>query len=376
MIEINKSLRFLIIHLAPEREDIERIKKDLEETYLLIQALGNVEIVDMILQRDDRPHQTTYIGSGKVNLIGQRIKNEKIDIIIVNSIIKQRQIFTLKSIFWKANKNIEVWDRIELILQIFSKHAQTSEAKLQIKLAQMAHMGPRIYGMGKILSQQGGTIGTRGIGETNTELMKRHWRTEMKKVRNELTKLAFQRRKQLMRRKRLGIPTASIIGYTNAGKSTLFNTLTGKQTRVQNALFATLDSHVGKIHLSIRSRLQDEGKDIIITDTIGFIRNLPTQLIEAFQSTLMESVYADVLLHVIDVSDPEMEKKIAVVRNVLRELGIGRKEQIFLFNKVDKANGINRKYLQERYADFHPIFISSIQKDSKEKVEDAIMTML
>ncbi len=360
MISVNTPKRFIIVHLASTHDPLSEVQKNLAETYALVSALTNVEIVDLLLQRDDRPHQTTFIGSGKVGQIARRIHEEKIDVIVVNAIIKQRQVYALKRAFWKSNNAIDVWDRVDLILHIFQQHANTAEAKLQIRLAQMAHMGPRIYGLGKVMSQQGGGIGTLGIGETNTELMKRHWRSEMKKVNLELAKLADERENQIERRKKQGLITVSLIGYTNAGKSTIFNILSGKNTLVENALFATLDSHVGSFYLKA---LQ---KEITITDTIGFIRNLPTRLINAFHSTLLESLHADILLHVIDVSDPEMEKKIRIVRDVLHELAIDAKEQIFIFNKLDQAKNIEKESIANRYRSFHPLFLSAVQTESKE----------
>ena len=159
-------------------------------------------------------------------------------------------------------------------------------------------MGPRIFGMGMILSRQGGGIGTRGIGETNTELMKRHWKQAIKKVYDTLEKSVASRERQMDHRKNLGLQTISIVGYTNAGKTSLFNILTHKKHVVENALFATLDSTVGEIYM------QSLQKKVLISDTIGFIANLPPSLIEAFKSTLMESVHADIILHVIDASDP------------------------------------------------------------------------
>lgn len=207
-------------------------------------------------------------------------------------------------------------------MEIFDKHAQSTEAKLQIELAAMRHMGPLIYGMGMILSRQAGGIGGVGIGETNTELMKRHWKHQMKKVEDKIKKHFEDRERQLQRRARNGAQTVSIIGYTNAGKTSLFNVLTGKKNVVQNALFVTLDSSTGKIFLSKTK------KEILISDTIGFIRNLPASLIDAFKSTLMESIHADVLLFIIDVSDEDYEQKIEVVEEVLYELHIQNKKRI------------------------------------------------
>jgi GTP-binding protein HflX len=213
-------------------------------------------------------------------------------------------------------------------------------------------MGPRIYGMGMELSQQTGGIGTRGIGETNTELMKRHWREQMKRVRDKLGKLANDRKRQLERRKRIGLATVSIIGYTNAGKTSLFNYITKKNKAVDNALFVTLDSAVGKVFLP-KTR-----KEILVSDTIGFIKNLPTELIDAFKSTLLESTNADILLHVIDVTDEDMYSKIAAVEDILFKLDIQNKKRIYIFNKTDAMNGVDKKDLREQYQTFPVQFIS------------------
>ena len=232
-------------------------------------------------------------------------------------------------------------------------------------------MGPRIYGMGAILSRQGGGIGTLGVGETNTELMKRHWRGEIKKVTDQLDKIAEARTAQLEQRKRAGFKTVSIVGYTNAGKSSLFNLMSNKGVLVEDALFATLDSSVSKVYIP-----QIE-KEILLTDTIGFIRNLPPKLIQAFKSTLMESVHADVLLHVIDVSDPEVEEKIHVVNNILRELGIYLEtSMIYIFNKIDAAPDIDKKALLEKHGHYNPLFISVTKQKGIDEVFESIAAML
>lgn len=361
--------RFLMVHLSHPREDREVTKKNVEELYNLILALGEVTIVDIIQQRSF-PDGHTFIGKGKAFEVADIVEKEKIHVVVIDSMVKPSQLANLKEILIKKNPKVEVWDRIDLILEIFSRHAHTAEAKLQIELAKMRHMGPRIYGMGMVMSQQGGGIGTRGIGETNTELMKRHWRDAMKKVSDQLEKLANEKEKQLERRRKLGLQTVSIVGYTNAGKTSLFNLLSGKNNLAENALFATLDSAVGKVYLS---GLQ---KEIMLSDTIGFIRNLPAKLINAFRSTLMESVHADLLLHVIDVSDADMDKKIRVVENVLQELGVDTKTQIFLFNKIDRAKNVDKVLLKDEYFEYEPIFISVTSGEGIEEVKKKIAELL
>jgi GTPase len=244
----------------------------------------------------------------------------------------------------EVEPNLEVWDRTSLILHIFNLHAHTAEAKLQIKLAEIRHRGPELQGIGKHMSQQGGGIGARGKGETQSEILKREWRQQIKHIEAELTTLITGRERQMLHRKRMRLPTISIVGYTNAGKSTLFNALTKKQNLVKNALFATLDSSVGKLYLH---GLQQEA---FVTDTIGFIQNLPPELIQAFQSTLMETINADLLLHVIDISDPFFREKIEAVEVVLQNLHLGEKKQLYVFNKIDLVT--DAPALMEQVSDY------------------------
>ena len=359
----------MLVGLVPPREDKEKMVADFEEAESLVRTYGG-EGYAASAQNANRGSRATYIGKGKVEEISETIVRENIDIIVINGQAKPQQIHNLKIYLGKFKPKIVVWDKVELILQIFSKHAATSEAKLQIKIAAMKHMGPRIYGMGFIMSQQGGGIGTKGIGETNTELMRRHWRNEMRQVQNELEKQTDNRERQMENRKKTGFQTVSLIGYTNSGKTTLFNSLTGSHNLVENALFATLDSNVNKLFL------KEINKEIYLTDTIGFIQDLPPDLIDAFRSTLMETIHADLLLHVIDITDPRMTDKITVVENILRDLGIDNKNQIYVFNKIDITNGVNQDDLISQFGSFHPEFISAEKGKNLESLLEQIQILL
>ncbi len=365
MLELKKKLRILPVHVINPRLEPEKAINIGEELESLIATLG-AEVPDRIIQKLDQPNGATYIGKGKVEEVAAKVVERNIDVVVLNSMVKPRQVHALKEQLQKVKPDIEVWDRVDLILQIFDLHATTQEAKLQIELACMNYMGPRIYGMGFIMSRQGGGVGTRGVGETNTELMKRHWRDQKKKVLEQLDKIAQSRERQLDMRKRAGFKTVSIVGYTNAGKSSLFNILTGKHKLTKNVLFATLDSSVGKIYI------EELHSEVLITDTIGFIRDLPPLLISAFKSTLLESVHADVLLHVIDVSDPEMETKIQIVNDILLDIGRNMDNVVYVFNKVDLVNNLSKTELLDKYANFSPFFISVKNGEGVEKVKECI----
>lgn len=351
MINNNLKERFLLFRIIPSSVSDESALKDLRELKSLVETYGG-EVVELVIQHREIHDKGMYIGRGKILEIAELIKMMDIDVVVLGSIVKPGQIFEIQKNLSQSNPRIKIWDRIDLILEIFSKHANTAEAKLQIELAAMRHMGPRIYGMGHVLSRQAGGIGTLGIGETNTELMKRHWKNQIKKVEDKLLKLSTDRQRQLQRREKVGLKTVSIIGYTNAGKTSLFNLLTGKKNIVDDALFVTLDSSVGKIIMP------QSKKEILLSDTIGFINNLPAKLIESFRSTLLESIHADVLLHVIDLSDPEMPNKIRVVEQTVFELGLQAKPKIYVFNKTDQLNGFRKKDIIDQYARFTPQFIS------------------
>ena len=343
--------RVMLIGLSDPLRPKEEMISDFEEVESLVSTYGG-KVYAALVQNKTRGNLSTFIGEGKVAEATAEIKEKDIDIVVINSAIKPGQLNTLTLAFQNANEKILVWDRVSLILEIFSKHARTSEAKLQIRFAQMNQMGPRIYGMGMELSDQGGGIGTRGIGETNTELMLRHWKTEKAKIQKELSALTERRKDQIHHRKRNGMPTISLVGYTNAGKTSLFNRLTGLDDLVQNALFATLDSTVNKFWIK---ELSDE---VYISDTIGFIKNLPPSLIDAFRSTLMEAIYADLIVHVIDASDPRMEDKIKTVEEILTELKIEKGNVMYVFNKSDVAQ-VDREKIKEEYKDNYPQFISA-----------------
>ncbi len=356
MLSLITQPRFILVSMIPHDKDRQVVESEQQEAVALIEAYGGT-VVKSLSQNESHRTQATYIGRGKVDEITELLTEDAVDVVVVNSALSASQLYTLKSIFKTQAPQIEVWDRVTLILNIFKKHAKTAEAKLQIRLAETRHRGPELQGIGKQMSQQGGGIGSRGSGETQTEIMKRHWRSEILQIESELGKITQSRHQQMKHRKRLGLPTISIVGYTNAGKSTLFNVLTKKDVFVQDAPFATLDSTVGKLYLHASQR------ESFITDTIGFIQNLSAELIQAFESTLAETVHADLLLHVIDVSDEFLPEKIETVEAVLQSLSLEEKSKVYVFNKLDSVpEGVYRvkkSQLSERYSMYQPQFISA-----------------
>lgn len=366
MQHLTPSLTILFICLFSPKLGQSEIEKDITELWNLVASMGDAAVVDLIVQKG-LPSLSTYIGPGKAREATDYLIHHSVDIVTLNGILSPNQKFNLTKMFWDINPKIEVWDRVDLILTIFSRHAHTTEAKLQIALARMRHMGPRIFGMGMILSRQAGGIGTRGIGETNTELMKRHYKREMKRVTDAIAHLTDNRRRQIENRKSMGLQTISLVGYTNAGKTSLFNLLTHKKNLVENALFATLDSAVGKIYIP------QLAKTVVVSDTIGFIKDLPPELIEAFGSTLLESISADVILHIIDVSDKDLFEKIDVVGKILNQLNIPEEKVVLVFNKIDAASSLNKQQIIERSVPYPYVFLSAV---THEGVDTLLATIL
>ncbi len=361
-------LKAILIDCLPLEMPREDAEFRLSEAESLIKTYGGVVLLKTY-QKKITPVYQTYIGAGKLAELQEEGERLGANILIVNNELKPIQTYNLSEILRKSN--IQVWDRIDLILKIFQKHAQTKEAQLEIELASLRHMGPRIYGMGMILSRQGGGIGGRGIGETNTEIMKRHIAVHIRKIEKDLEKARANRQLHRAGRRRKNFFTIGIVGYTNAGKSSLLNSLTGKGAYTADELFATLDTRVAKLYLP------EAKQQVLLTDTIGFIQDLPPGLIKSFQSTLDETIESNLLLHVIDLSDPRWEYKISVVNEVLGNLDAVHKPIIYVFNKIDLLpKDYDFRSIAKKFARFHPCFTSSIDHRGMTELRNAIQASL
>jgi GTP-binding protein HflX len=362
-------LKAILIDLIPPTLSKNDADLRLSEAESLVKTYGGIVLVKKI-QKKVLPSYKTYIGSGKAEEIKNEAQELGANILIVNNELKPMQIYNLGEILREAQ--IQVWDRIDLILKIFQKHAKTREAKLEIELASIRHMGPRIYGMGMQLTRQGGGIGTRGAGETNLESMKRHLAKQEDSIKKELENCRKVRKLHRDSRQRKNLKTIGIIGYTNAGKSSLLNALTRKGAYVANELFATLDTRVGKLYF------ENSGQQALISDTIGFIQDLPTTLIQSFQSTLEETAHADLLLHVVDAHDPEKENKIKVVHDILAQIQAEDKPTIYVYNKTDllPRKSASLKKFPKQLRKSKPCFVSALNGDGIENLKGKIETAL
>lgn len=318
-----------LVHYALPKKEAEDRMRELEE---LTRTYGGVVVVKTI-QRRAKPDYRTFIGKGKVDEILAQAKELGAGVLIINEILKPQQLFNLEEMLRPAK--VQVWDRIDLILRIFEKHAKTAEAKLEIELASLRHMGPRIFNLGAELGRQRGGTGTRGgSGEGNTEAMKRHLREREQSILAKLEKCQGVRNLHQEHRRRNHKKTVALVGYTNAGKTSLLNAMGKRREYAADKLFATLDTRVADVYIPAL------GETVLLSDTIGFIQGLPPSLIRAFRSTLSEAAAADLLLHVIDVTDPKFSEKIAVVEEILDGMGVADHPRMYVFNKADAVRNL------------------------------------
>ena len=352
MIETEKKQERVLI-VGVELQGMENFDISMEELASLAKTAG-AEVVGVYTQKREKYDSKTFVGSGKLEEIAQMVDADEVSTVVVNNRLTPRQNVNLEEIL-----GVKVIDRMQLILDIFAMRARSHEGKLQVHLAQLKYLLPRLVGQGIMLSRQAGGIGSRGPGESQLELNRRSVRNQITDIERQLK--VVEKNREVVREKRLESPIFKIglIGYTNAGKSTIMNALTSKTQYEADELFATLDATTKSIHLT--GNLQ-----VTLTDTVGFIQDLPTELVTSFKSTLEESKNVDLLVHVIDASDPNHEEHEKTVLQIMKDLEMLEIPRLTLYNKADKV------------ADFTPTqtpyrLVSAKDPDSRTKLQDILL---
>ena len=363
----SEPLRVFLVDLVDKNTNKEELHDRMRELENLVETYGWIVVLQKY-QKKDIPDPKTYVWKGKLDEIIHDMLLLKANLLIVGNALKPSQIWQINeklrvvSEEHKLDPKMEARDRIDLILKIFEKHATSGESRLQIQLAAIKHMWPRIYRMWMDLSKQWWAASwwwawaTRWLWETNTERMKRHLKEQTLKIEKKLVEYAKMRKLHRDARIKKWMPTVGIVGYTNAGKSSLLNGLTKKWVLAENKLFATLWTNVGNLYV-ITDPVTWRWKEILLNDTIWFIRDLPPKLIKSFSSTLEDSIESDLLLHVIDSSDPFVGERISVVHDVLSDIWANQK-RLLVFNKIDLIDEEKLNELKKLFPDEDKVFIS------------------
>ena len=359
MIDLKETTERVIL-VGVSTSDHDDTEKSLDELEELAQTAGAVT-VGRVIQNLDQIHPGTYVGKGKLDEIKELIWETEATGIICDDELSPIQLGNMEDIL-----DTKVMDRTLIILDIFAGRASTNEGKIQVELAQLKYRQSRLTGLGKSLSRLGGGIGTRGPGEKKLEMDRRLIRDRIAQLNRELKDVKRHREVTREQRSRNKVPVVAIVGYTNAGKSTLLNKLTGAGVLEEDKLFATLDPTTRNLKLPSK-------QEVLLTDTVGFIRKLPHHLIEAFRSTLEEAKYADIILHVVDASNPQVDEQMYIVYETLTNLEVKNKPIITAFNKQDKVEG--ESILRDFRAD-HIVRISAKHGDGLDKLQETIEEVL
>lgn len=372
----------VLVALITQKQPTEKTEEYLEELAFLAETSG-VKTVHQFVQRIDRPDLNTFVGKGKFEDIVAYVIDNEIDLIICDDELTPRQIRNMEGIFQEKGKEVKIIDRSLLILNIFAQRAQTTQARTQVELAQQQYILPRLTRMWTHLSRQRGGVGMRGPGEKELETDRRIANDRITFLKEKLEKI--DRQAVTQRKSRDRMVRVSLVGYTNVGKSTLMRRLAKTEVFAENKLFATVDSTVRKVVF--------EDIPFLLTDTVGFIRKLPTMLVESFKSTLDEVREADILLHVVDVSHPSFEEQIEIVNTTLADIGAADKPTILVFNKIDQLH-LNQPlaeafaesgeddlilYLKRSYLErikSPSVFISAEHKDNLEELRNALLALI